>query len=227
MAWADAATLALIALFFLLAAPRFDLFHANQHTYFPHGLRLAGRPFLQTDWFASSAALHLSFSYLVAGFDSLGVLALGSSITSALLDLTFLLGIWLVVDALGARPAGLASTQPPIPTDRKGKTGALVALALFAGLANRVGMSPTDALWNQLSSMQGLASQSVRFGYLQPSEFGCLAVLGVGLMQWRRWNAAGLAFGVATLFNASLALPCAVLILAGARIVPNRKWSVT
>ena len=75
-------TLALAMLLFLLTSPDFELFHANQHTYFPHGLRLAleggleGRNFLASDWYANTAALHLAFAYLVAALDSLAVLEL-------------------------------------------------------------------------------------------------------------------------------------------------------
>jgi hypothetical protein len=203
------------------AIERHGLYYSNQNTYVPAGLRSAGREFLQHDWFAQTRPPHLAFTYLVAALDRLQVLSAGFATLELLLEASLLLAVWLIA---GGLYRSLARHDARLAQD-----GSRLALTTLAFALLLLGVQHPSALrdllraqhgddmlmlgqiWERVFFLGGLAAQYVWGGYLQPSEFGILFLLAIGVMLFERWRLGTFLAGLAALMHTGY-LPHAALL---------------
>ena len=200
---------------------RYDLYYSNQNTYFPSGLHMSGREFLQHDWFAQTRPPHLAFSYLVAGLDRLHILAAGATALQALLEAALLLAIWLIISALYRR-FDRDALKPATNSSRLALRTVAFGLLLL-GMLHRSflhdrlnawrgpGNYELGWIWQWTFSLDGLATQYVWGRFLQPSEFGILLLLAIGVMLIERWRLGSLLLGLAAIMHTGY-LPHAALL---------------
>ena len=178
----------------------------NQHTYFLRGLALAGNGFLPEDWLASARSPFVVFSWIVAGFDSVGFLA-GLRVVEALLVFAFAMSALTILDA----------AQPAAPRERNAHLLLVLSLMLVClflpllmqGLAGQRVLGMADRL------IFGTFLEPTYTGmYLQPSEFGILLILSVALFVSGRGMPSYLLAALAGVFHQSYLLPGAMLVAA-------------
>lgn len=186
---------------FVATYPVYPLYHANQHTYFLHGLADAGYGHLADDWLAGTADPFPVFSALVRATAGVweGLFHLHYV---AILSLYF----WVVVElAAGAR--GL----------KRWGEGYLVlaflVMSLHSGVADYVGWHLTGG--DPLSTLEsGVAEQYLLGPVLQPSVFGVFLLLGILLHVRGRSRWAVVALGVAATVHPGYLLVAALLTAA-------------
>ncbi len=212
--------LLIVALVFLITLGRPSLFCSNQNTYFPHGLRLAGREYLKNDWYSQTRSLHITFSLLIAALDSLGVLVEAVGLLEIALSLVLLLSLWLLSVALYHELSHSAESMREIVREQHFAVVVLGVFVLNVNLGVRVGtkifeLMNLDTLangWRSLWSLGGVAGQYVFGRYLQPSEFGILVLLALTAVAYRRWKLSAFLFGIGSLFHISYVPHCAVFV---------------
>jgi len=187
-----------------------DLFFSNQHSYFPHGIALAGqRPFTQVDWYSQTQPAHIVFTYYLALLETLHSLAVGAYLTEMLLAFTLLIAIYLLVkwyyNALSENILFLSA--PPKPEY-------IAAIWLLF------------IIWLPIVNLNGLAAQGIFSGYLQPSDFGTLILLALALIAFERYWLAVILCGVASLFQASYLIHTSAIvgILCVYLLISDKDW---
>lgn len=203
---------------------RRPLYYGNQHTYFPAGLARAGQEYLQADWFAGTRPPHVAFTYLVEILARLDILGAGVAAIQTLLEVAMLAAIWLI----------LAGIHRQLLAGRSGPDRAWLALttvsfslivlgmqyesALLDLMSNRAGEEVLNLgeVWEDTFRLEGLAHQYVWGRYLQPSEFGILFLLAIGVMLFERWRLGALLCGAATIMHAGYLPHAGLLVLVAA-----------
>lgn len=207
-----------------VAIERRPLYYGNQHTYFPAGLARAGQEYLQADWFAGTRPPHVAFTYLVEILARLDILGAGVAAIQTLLEVALLAAIWLV----------LAGIHGQLLAGRPGSERAWLALTTVSFSLIVLGMqyegAPLDLIsdhageevvnlgqtWEHTFRLEGLAHQYIWGRYLQPSEFGILILLAIGVMLFERWRLGALLCGAATIMHAGYLPHAGLLVLVGA-----------
>lgn len=210
----------------IYAIKRHDLFYSNQNTYFPAALYRSGREFLQHDWFAQTRPPHLFFTYLIAALDRLQLLSIGVAVLEVLLEAALLLSIWLIAGGLLRKLA--RNSDPNLQESSYVALTSIVFSLLLLGLQRPAALRDLlDALhggdlfemgriWEREFLLVGLAAQYIWGSYLQPSEFGILLLLSIGVMLHERWRLGALLAGLATVMHAGYLPHAALLVLATA-----------
>ena len=198
------------------------LFYSNQHTYFPAGLSESERPFAQTDWFSQTRPPHISFTLLTSILDRLQILTIGVGILQILLEASLLLAIWLIVRGLYNGVTGSRGSLAGSESRLAMTTAAFCLLilgmqhpsALRDQLIARYGNDILELgqIWEWTFALGGLAAQYIWGHYLQPSEFGILIFLAIGVMMFERWRLGALFAGLTTFMHAGYLPHTGILI---------------
>lgn len=214
----------IISVLFLatITIERPGLFYSNQHTYFPAGLSESERPFVQSDWFSQTRPPHISFTLLIGVLDRLQVLKAGVVILQTLLEASLLLAIWLIIRGLyncvDGNRGSLSSSE-----SRLAMTTAAFGLlilgmqhpsALRDQLIARFGNDILELgrIWEWTFALGGLAAQYIWGHYLQPSEFGILMFLAIGVMMFERWRLGTFFAGLTSFMHAGYLPHTGILI---------------
>jgi hypothetical protein len=197
-----AAACALAILSFGLAYGQSPLYTSNQNQYFLHGAARAGIGFLSEDWLANTADPTPVFSWVVEWTYRL-LPPEAFYVEYLLLFGVYLAGLWLLGDALlELRTSG---------------TRALLFLALIVVLHSaalrvvqgRLLGGTWEYLWDG-----GVASQRLLGTVFQPSSFGVLLLLSVGLFAQGKTAWACASAALAACVHPTYLLPAAILVLA-------------
>ncbi|MBZ0298459.1 MAG: hypothetical protein K8J31_01905, partial [Anaerolineae bacterium] len=209
--------LALVTLIFFLSYSIPPLYAVNQHTYYPHGLWLSGADYLEYDWYSRTQPAHLAFSLLIAGLNKAGLLAAGSTLIEVLLSLALIGGWWLQIYAVLTDLHEQKFTWPR-PLSRL-----FLASVILGGVIVSWVLWWEMYFWIQTTGFRprlhfftltgGFAGQYIFGGYLQPSEFGILMLLGVGLIHLRRPAWAVILFAIAATFQFSYFIHASIMVL--------------
>jgi hypothetical protein len=198
------------------------LFHSNQNTYFPQGMLLGGSDFLQHDWFASTRPAHIAFTYLIALLSRLGILVIGTNILAIILIFALGLAAWILVREVYRSLSGRLTTSVCFDRTIIFITCYFLALNMQTGDTSYLFMHTLTSIpnWDPLNTFftnfwvsDGLAGQRIFSAYFQPSEFGILLLLAVGmLLLHRKWLAVALLV-IASTFHFSYTIHSGALVV--------------
>lgn len=206
--------LLLVVLVLGLSIP--PLFHDNQNTYFVHGLYSARQDWLTNDWFAQTQQPHVVFSVLVEMLDRINFLESGTYILQLGLYASFYLATWLIIDfVIHALNKEFSDPLPSHLQLRYAVTlfGVFVLVQQSSFVEYVMQRIPFQTIWERFWDLRGLANQYVLGGYLQPSEFGVLILLAIGLILKQRWYLGTSLLIAASNIQASYLLHSSILVL--------------
>jgi hypothetical protein len=185
-----------------LAYSQSPLFSSNQNQYFLHGAARAGIGFLRQDWLAGTADPTPVFTGLVEWTYRLLPPA-AFHLEYLLLFGVYLAGLWLLADtAFGLRATG-------------GRTLLFLVLvvALHSAALRLIQSRLLGESWEYLWD-GGVAGQRLLGPVFQPSTFGVLLLLSLGLFVRGRAAWAVAAAALAASVHPTYLLPAAILVLA-------------
>jgi hypothetical protein len=192
---------ALAILAFGLAYGQSPLYTSNQNQYFLHGAARAGLGFLGEDWLANTVDPAPVFSWIVEGtFRFLPPAAFYLEYLG--LAGVYLIGLWLLADSLFDLRSSAARSLLFL---------ALVVVLHSAALRLVQGRLLGEA-WEYLWD-GGVAGQRLLGSVLQPSVFGVLLLLSLGLFARRREAWACAAAALAACVHPTYLLPAGILVL--------------
>lgn len=204
---------------FLVTQRRHPLFVSNQNTYYPQGLRIAGKSYLQNDWYSNTQPLHIAFSILVSVLDLLGGLHFGSNLIYIALSVLFLVSVALIINSIySSLTRSEKETTKIIP--RMGFVfTVLLIFVINLNIQGRVGkffgsigLENIAKEWGNLWDLRGVAGQCAYCSYLIPSTFGILILFSLALLNYQYWKSSAFLLGIATLFQISYLIHSTVIV---------------
>jgi hypothetical protein len=185
---------------FALACGQAPLYYSNQNQYFLHGLAHAGVGLLGDDWLARTRDPTPLFSGLVA-FTARYLHPWAFYVSYAVLQAAYAAGLLGVFFAVAGEPA--RRRWPVFVALLVAAHAALLRWASFRWLGE-------DYPWYLQA---GVAGQYVLGGMLQPSVFGVLLVVAVGLFAHGRPHLATVSAALAATLHTTYLLPAGLLVL--------------